>query len=189
MMMIILARSDLGDDKNIWVEVLKQRVRAFDDSIPADALIVAGSNADVNKYNTERLNKLKGDLVSLKAKVFSDAQGIFKPKLNNDGSITGCQLQYNIDLKKQCRVMLTVNLDVCDGLVNGSLGTVIDFVYNKEGKVKYIMVKFDDKEDGKKRRANYDWVESIYPGQNVTPIEVMEWAFSQSKKKDGVHGT
>ena len=185
----ILNRVRVGQWTDDDEKVLKQRVRAFDDSIPADALIVAGSNADVNKYNTDRLNKLEGDLVSLKAKVFSDAQGIFKPKLNNDGSITGCQLQYNIDLKKQCRVMLTVNLDVCDGLVNGSLGTVIDFVYNKEGKVKYIMVKFDDKEDGKKRRTNYDWVESKYPGQNVTPIEVMEWAFSQSKKKDGVHGT
>merc|ERR1712016_471557 len=62
-------------------------------------------------------------------------------------------------------------------------------LYCKEGKVKYIMVKFDDKEDGKRRRANCEQVVAKYPGLNATPIEQMEVNFSQSKKQDGAQGT
>ena len=85
--------------------------------------------------------------------------------------------------------MLTTNLDVCDGLVTGSLGTVIGFEYNKERRIQYIMVTFDDKEDGKRRRTNCDRVVAKYPGLNATPIERMEVNFCQSKKRDGAQGT
>ena len=128
-------------------ELLKKKVRPYDDSIPETALIVAGSNADVNNYNTSKLNKVDGDLIQCTARVSSESRGVFKPKLSNDGSIIGTTLQYQIDLKKGCRVMLTTNLDLCDGLVNGSLGTVVGFEYTKGGDLRYIMVKFDDKED------------------------------------------
>ena len=77
--------------------------------------------------------------------------------------------------------MLVANLDVCDGLVNGSLGTVVAFVYNKRN-IKYIMVKFDDIDDGKNRRKNFNFEEK-YPG--ATPIELMEVTFSLSKDKGG----
>ena len=170
-------------------DLLRQRVRTFDDAIPKDALIVAGSNADVNTYNTDKLNKVVGELIPITARVYSEARGVHKPKLNPDGSIIGTSLQYHIDLKKGCRVMLTTNLDVCDGLVNGSLGTVIGFEYNKEGRIQYIMVTFDDEEDGKRRRTNCDRVVAKYPGLNATPIEQMEINFSQSKKQDGAQGT
>ena len=150
---------------------------------------MAGSNADVNAYNTDKLNKVVGELIELPADVYSEARGVHKPKLNSDGSIMGTSLQYHIDLKKGCRVMLTTNLDVCDGLVNGSLGTVIGFEYNKKGKIQYIMVEFDDKDDGKRRRANLCQVVAKYPGVDATPIERMEVNFSQSKNKDGAQGT
>ena len=165
-------------------ELLKKRVRPYNDSIPENALIVAGSNEDVNNYNTCRLNKIVGDLIQCKAVVFSESRGVFKPKLNNDGSIIGTTLQYHIDLKKGCRVMLTTNLDLCDGLVNGSLGTVVGFEYNRARLVQHIMVKFDDNEDGVRRRKNFDSLVSKYPGENATPIEKMEYGFSQSKKQD-----
>ena len=122
-------------------DLLRQRVRTFDDAIPKDALIVAGSNADVNSYNTDKLNKMDGKLISITARVYSEARGEHKPKLNPDGSIIGTSLQYHIDLKKGCRVMLTTNLDGCDGLVNGSLGTVVGFEYNKAVRMQYIMGK------------------------------------------------
>ena len=84
--------------------------------------------------------------------------------------------------------MLTTNLDVCDGLVNGSLGTVVGFEYNKEGRIQYIMVSFDDKEDGKRRRTNCDRVVAKYPGLNATPIELMEINFSQSRLPETCNG-
>ena len=51
------------------------------------------------------------------------------------------------------------------------------------------MVAFDDKEDGKRRRANFGHLVAKYPGVNATPIERMEVNFSQSKKQDGAQGT
>ena len=185
----MLNRLRVGKSTEEDNELLKQRVRTYDDTIPKDALIVAGSNADVNTYNTDKLNKLPGDIIPFKALVYSEAKGVHKPKLNPDGSIMGTSLQYHIDLKKGCRVMLTTNLDICDGLVNGSLGTVVGFEYNKEGQIQFIMVAFDDIEDGKRRRANFDQVVAKYHGLNATPIEKMEITFSQSKKNDGAQGT
>ena len=51
------------------------------------------------------------------------------------------------------------------------------------------MVSFDDKDDGKRRRANFGHLVAKYPGVNATPIERMEVNFSQSKKQDGAQGT
>ena len=84
-------------------------------------------------------------------------------------------------LKKGCRVMLTLNLDVCDSLTNGSQGDVVDFTYDKNGKLRFVLVKFDEYESGKERRKNFEF-ENDYPGQNVTPIEIKESSFPLSKK-------
>ena len=78
--------------------------------------------------------------------------------------------------------MLNYNLDVCDSLTNGSQGTVIDFKFDKNNKIKYVMVKFDESESGRERRKCFNFEEE-YPGQKITPIEIKETQFSLSKNK------
>ena len=157
-----------------------------DDCIPKDALLVAPTNKVVNKYNTERLNELNGKLEYFKADVHSDARGTFKPKLVSGTSrIEGSTLEYEINLKVGARVMLTANMDVCDGLVNGSLGTVAGFEYNRNREVRYVMVEFDDPSDGKKHRESLsDDIKRRYPGKIVTQIERREEHFSLSRDRD-----
>ena len=87
-----------------------------------------------------------------------------------------------MSLKKGCRIMLNYNLDVCDSLTNGSQGTVIDFKFDKNNKIKYVMVKFDESESGRERRKCFNFEEE-YPGQKITPIEIKETQFSLSKNK------
>ena len=166
-------------------ELLRGRTFQRGDScIPKDALLVAPTNKVVNKYNTERLNELPGKLMYFKADVHSDARGTFKPKLNN-GKIDGSTLQYEINLKVGARVSLTANLDICDGLVNGTLGTVAGFEYYKSGEVKYIMVEFDDPNDGMQHRSSLsDDIKRKYPGRIVTQIAKREEQFSFSKDRD-----
>ena len=177
----MLNRFRVGAQTTEDVDLLKTRVVTRDDkSVPADALMVSGTNAVVDKHNLKKLNQLRGELVVLKALVHTSNKGEFKPPLYY-GTVIGTTLQYELKLKIGCKVMLVSNLDVCDGLVNGSLGTVVAFVYNKK-KIKYIMVKFDDVEDGKNRRKNFSFEEK-YPG--ATPIEEMEVTFSLSKDKGG----
>ena len=45
------------------------------------------------------------------------------------------------------RVMLTTNVDVADGLVNGARGEVVHVVVN-DGKVTKVLVKFDHPDVG-----------------------------------------
>ena len=48
----------------------------------------------------------------------------FKPSIERDGSIKGTPLQFNLCLKVGAEVMLTYNVDTCDGLTNGAFGPI-----------------------------------------------------------------
>ena len=84
--------------------------------------------------------------------------------------------------------MLTYNLDVCDSLTNGSQGEVVDFKYDSNNKIKYVLVKFDEVVSGRERRETFSF-EVEYPGRNVTPIALKETNFSLSKNKTNASST
>ena len=77
--------------------------------------------------------------------------------------------------------MIIANVDIKDSIVNGSLGTVIDFVKTvivdaetgeQRQEVRSIIVVFDDPEAGLDQMANYEWDENVrkYKGQRGVPI-------------------
>ena len=77
-------------------------------------------------------------------------------------------------MKVGAHVMLTTNIDVCDGLTNGIMGTVSG-VIEKRGKVQVILVKFDS--DGVGTSAKHKSVhKSLFPG--AVPIGRIEATFS-----------
>ena len=160
------------------IDVLKTRVFPRDsNALPDDALLVSGTNKIVNKVNEYKLNKLPGELIELKAAVYSNTRGSFKPKIDNAGMIKGTTLKFNLLLKKGCRVMLSHNLDVCDGLTNGAMGTAVDFKRDPKGKIKFVLVKFDNEDCGRERRKQLNF-DHEYPGQAVTAIELLEFDFT-----------
>ena len=138
--------------------------------------------------NNLKLNELEGKEVTITASVYSETKGDFKPSIDKKGDITNTTIKYELCMKKGCRVMLTYNLDVCDSLTNGSQGEVIDFTYNKSGKLRFVLVKFDEIESGRERRKMFTF-ESNYPGQEVTPIEIKESNFPLSKRKTSASAT
>ena len=56
-------------------------------------------------------------------------------------------LAYNFSIKKQARVMLTSNVDISDGLINGELGSVFDLEH-KGCNITKIYLKLDDSKAG-----------------------------------------
>ena len=72
--------------------------------------------------------------------------------------------------------MLTINIDVSDGLVNGVFGNVEGFDGNDITSIKTIYVKFDDCRVGKKAGRNISF-------ENCVPISRRAINFSSMKSK------
>ena len=59
----------------------------------------------------------------------------YKANTSVNGLIDNTQFSMELKLKRNARVMVIVNIDLKDSLVNGSLGTIIDFVKTEKGKI------------------------------------------------------
>lgn len=90
-------------------------------------------NSKVTNYNTEKFNSIPGEIHKFTAKITGKC----------DKSLQELKKQFSsknmdtLELKKGTRVMLTWNVDTESGLVNGSTGTVKDFIRNG------VLVTFD----------------------------------------------
>ena len=106
----------------------------------------------------------------------------FKPRIERDGSIKGTALQKTLVLKIGAEVMLTYNIDTCDGLTSGAFGKVLGFEYYKNGSLKYILVSFYNDRVGKERQKRFPDYQSHYPGKRVTPIGKYESRYNIENK-------
>ena len=79
--------------------------------------------------------------------------------------------------------MLSVNLDVNDGLCNGAMGILDNIVMNKDGEVTLLMVKFDDENTGRDLRNENPSLKAKFP--DLTPIKRQLHKYSTSKSLKG----
>lgn len=136
------------------IDTLKSRVITPDTPYyPSHALHVYKLNVDVDKQNAEMLNNLaSGDeqcVIKACDAIAGQTNHIALSSLSDKRSDTG-GLHSVLKLAVGARVMLTVNVDVSDGLVNGARGEVVHFVYNSQHVVSNVLVKFDNPEVGLK---------------------------------------
>ena len=103
----------------------------------------------VKSFNEEMLINLHENVVEVKSIDLcyknDKIQGNIKSvqKMNNDVSLTA-GLDNIIRLAIGCRIKLRRNVSIEKGLVNGSLGTVTDIIFDIEGKsIEKIQAKFD----------------------------------------------
>lgn len=123
-------------------------------------------NKQVSIENNKRLVLLPGKLVEYKAKYFGYKclQDELKTQFEN------CDRDL-IKLKIGARVMLTYNLNVEDGLCNGSLGTIIEL------KDSQVIVKFDSvesKEPGVQIIEKQKWELELYLGSTKLVAYVVQ---------------
>ena len=120
---------------------------------PDDVLHVYPTNGEANEYNLGMLQRSCEDLTEVQAEDYQKDSSTGKLSLRekpyirmkSDGLPTSLLLAVN------ARVMLTRNVNVEDGLVNGAMGHISHFEYGKDKikNVKVVGVLFDSKDIGK----------------------------------------
>ncbi|XP_060571765.1 uncharacterized protein LOC132729947 [Ruditapes philippinarum] len=152
------------------IKVLESRiVHPGDPDYPQDALHVFPSNEEVDSHNARKLLSLNMPLVTFTAVDIKSDNTPLPETLNlpKNQSLTG-GLCEKLSLCKGARVMITKNIDVTEGLVNGTQGIVEDFWSAPTGEVTAIIVKCDQQKCGQQSRLKFPHIARKYPGG--TPI-------------------
>ena len=160
--------------------ILKSRLS---DELPDDALYVYGKNAPVRQRNEEYLAKLDGDMEVFKAtNVPPKGTKSFRAKIGKDGRVGESPFLNELKLKVGARTMLTFNVATHDKLINGSMGKVTGFRKHK-GKIEDILIRFDNSEDGKQRRARNAQLLKQLGKPDDTPINRVSFSYSIGKSE------
>ena len=186
----LLNRIRMGVVTEEDVKTLESRVRPLNHpDIPRNALVVTCQNNEVNQINEDRLRDIDEKEIIIESINKASSQKHFKPRTDAGGNIAGTPLQRQLKLKIRAKVMLTYNINTFDCLTNGALGEVLGFKFNQDESVKEVYVHFNDEDCGRERRRNMVAIQQKFPGKFVTPIELMEFQYSLSKKSNNANST
>ncbi|XP_052412218.1 uncharacterized protein LOC127957635 [Carassius gibelio] len=136
---------------------------------------IFATNAEVDKYNIERLHECCPEAISIYAQdyVKNSKTGRMERKVGFHSKVFNSCLSKSVSLGIGARVMLKKNIDVADGLVNGAFGTVVHVSESQNDNDDFpsaIHVEFDNANVGKIQRSKTRKRFS----QNSTVIEVQE---------------
>ena len=151
------------------IELLEsRRLSKFPDLDQSKACHVYYDNVSVNAYNERTMDNMPGDYFTFEAECFFPRG--YNMTLKAAGTIDTTPFRKTISLKKNARVMLTFNVNIADGLINGALGSIVDFYFGREGKVQAVIVAFDDPRVGEEHRERYKDYCREWCSENGTPI-------------------
>lgn len=113
---------------------------------PSKHVHIVTSNRKAQMINEIELNKLHTEEIrytSIYASFGSNKEmtSILTKELQSQLNLRGLN---ELVLKVNCRVMLVKNIDVSQGIVNGSIGTIVQFIEDKITKLSLPLVKFDN---------------------------------------------
>ena len=125
--MKMLNRIRVGEATDNDIQLLESRPSSLLSKKERDGAIhLFYTNFDVNNHNEYMLNSLDDDVEELSADLLPPKG--YNPLPNENGLIDKTQFAMKLKLKKSARVMVIANVDIKDSIVNGSLGTILDFV-------------------------------------------------------------
>jgi ATP-dependent DNA helicase PIF1 len=132
----ILLRIRKGIQTKSDIETLRSRIiKKEDDTI----VHLVSSNKKAQMINSQKMNKINSENVLFQSEFLrygnTETCDLLEKELRSQFVQKGID---SINLRKGCRVLLIKNLDVSLGLVNGSTGTVKDFINDQ------VVVEFDN---------------------------------------------
>ena len=146
---------------------------------PLDVLHVFSTHKLVNKHNQQMLDKIDERIYAIQAiDSKKDRNSGINIEFPEKSSETG-GLETQLKVAVGCRVMLTYNIDVSDGLSNGTTGTVSHIIL-LGNTVITILVEFDDPKVGIKAKRLSQFRKD-YP--NSVPITRHEATFNIGVRK------
>ena len=133
-----------------------------------------GEKESVNCENSKQLQKSEFPLYTI--------QAIHTPKnrtvkITPAGTIEDTAFLDKLEVKEQARVMLIHNVNTSDGLTNGAEGTIVK-ILTDDSKVRYILVKFDNKKVGRLQRQKFSFLSSKCDLSEVTPVERTSFSYT-----------
>ena len=151
-------------------------------------------NKDVKSYNDKMLKTIKSPQYDKKAQYDIPKGSNFVPPIDADkGTIGKSNFSEYVQVKIGARVMLVYNINIPDLLVNGALGTVVGFEFDKRGEVECIIVSFDNPETGIDQRNSFKQLANKYLDQRGCPIykQTVEELISTSTRsnRSRTHGS
>lgn len=136
-----------------------------------DALHICATNDEVDSHNLTELKARCSDLVSIEAEDFhkNAKTGKLEKRECQYIRVRNSNLSRKLTVAVGARVMLTKNIDVSDGLVNGVFGSVSHIEQTTNSAFSdVIYVVFDNRKVGGNLRKHTKTIEGIAP--NSSPI-------------------
>ena len=170
----VLSRVRIGEYTEHDVELLKSRVvKSGDTCIPADRMYIFARNKEVNEMNDQILRKMSGELFEVEAIVHHSTIRDYDPMVKNTGFIVDTTLMKTFRFKINSKVLLTYNINVVDGLCNGSFCKIVGTKTTEQGKIIEIHVQFLNPSHGVEASREHPHLEAKY-GFPVVPIKRMQ---------------
>ena len=167
----LLNRARVGENTSEDFEVLKSRNHTLLTKEGYEkATHLFYTNKEVKDHNDHMLTTLSTDLVEIKARCDVPKGSGYTPSVNKWDIIEQTNFSMNLELRIGARIMLVYNVCIPDGLVNGTFGTIIDILFNKEGQAETIIIAFDNPDTGLKQRAEFKVISEEYADQSGCPI-------------------
>uniref|UniRef100_A0A8C1ZIB2 ATP-dependent DNA helicase n=1 Tax=Cyprinus carpio TaxID=7962 RepID=A0A8C1ZIB2_CYPCA len=148
------------DDRALLFQAVKKP-----EDCPRDALHIFATNKEVDKYNTETVQALFSDIITIDAEDYrKDPKRGRMKRLNKPATGKKDDLLDTMQVAVGVCVMVTRNLDVEDGIVNGCFGTIANIVTKtKDGiaTVQMLGLQLDNPNAGQKHRKKVRGEEDV----------------------------
>lgn len=187
----ILNRLAVGASTDEDMKMLNDRIFT-EESLPTRgklALRLAWSNKDVETYNLQRIVTLLQEKPDTRYKnneavdtfptdISPQVKRQILANLKDRPAAKTHGLPENLWLQIGVHYMVSSNVDVSDGLCNGAIGILRDFITDHQGQVTKVYLEFDEPSVGKKaRKGNSSLINPLW-----TPLLPVKVSFSVTRK-------